>query len=124
MFSLTGTQAKVAEYTLCLVLCFVAYNWIGDRAVDQYKTEQAIAQAKADQAQQAKYNKIAEQYENLKLTRASSATTIKKEVERIIERPIYLSACIDADGMSIINSAIQGGNTHQPTSKMPSNQTP
>lgn len=108
MFSLTGIQAKIAEYALCLILCFVAYNWVGDRAVSQYKTEAAIAQAKADQAQQAKYNKIAEEYENLKLTRASNAITIKKEVERIIHNQpiVYSTNCISDDGMQLANKAL------------------
>jgi hypothetical protein len=34
--------------------------------------------------------------------------TITKKVEKLIERPIYSTDCIDADGVQLINSALAG----------------
>lgn len=34
--------------------------------------------------------------------------TITETVDRIVERPVYLNVCIDADGLRSLNSAITG----------------
>ena len=123
MFSLTGIQAKIAEYALCLFLVYLAYNWIGHKAVESYKAEVMIEQAIATQAQQAKYNKIAEEYELLKLTRASNAVTIKKETERVINNQpiVYAGNCLDVDGLRVVNQSLNptSTNTSKPASTLP-----
>lgn len=36
---------------------------------------------------------------------------IEREVQKIVERPVYKSACVDADGVQQINDLIKAGNT-------------
>lgn len=41
--------------------------------------------------------------------------TITVEVEKIIDRPVYRTVCLDADGLQLINAAIQ---RRDPTSEL------
>ncbi|WP_296284639.1 hypothetical protein [uncultured Acinetobacter sp.] len=51
-------------------------------------------------------NKVSADYEQLKSEQRVKVGTVTREVQKIIERPIYNSVCIDDDGMRIINSLI------------------
>ncbi len=47
--------------------------------------------------------------------------TITRNVDRIVDRPVYRAECIDADGLRLINAAIAGriADTIQPDGTMP-----
>ena len=62
--------------------------------------EKAIAEA------QAKANQASEDYEKLKSEQRVKTETVTREVQKIIERPVYQQHCINADGLSAINSLI------------------
>lgn len=124
MFGLTGIYLRLAEYAVLIAFLFGCYFWIGNHFVDEYKQKEATAQAIADKVQQDKYNKLASDYETLKLTRASNAITIQKQTERIIERPVYSNQCFDNDGMHVANQAISGASAPVADTKMPSDKTP
>lgn len=53
-------------------------------------------------------NKAGEQYEGAKEVERVKTETITREVQKIIERPVYINTCIDDDGVRLINEA---GNT-------------
>jgi len=60
----------------------------------------------AAKRQQEKINKVSADYEKLKSEQRVKNEVVIKEVQKIIERPVYRNICIDADGVSAINSLI------------------
>ena len=56
-------------------------------------------------------NKVSADYEQLKSEQRTKVEYVEREVQKIVERPVYKSACIDADGMQQINDLIKAGNT-------------
>ena len=103
-------QAKLAAALLFLAGLFFAYDYVGDRAVDKYKTEQAIVQAAADKAQQEKYNNLAADYEVAKASKEIVYRTIPKKVDKIVERKVYSNECFDLEGLEEANKALRGKN--------------
>lgn len=71
-----------------------------DKAVKPYKDAEQEAQERAQKA--------GEDYEQTKETERVKTETITREVQKIIERPIYINTCLDDDGVRLINEA---GNT-------------
>ncbi|MCU4491455.1 hypothetical protein KTI63_03115 [Acinetobacter guillouiae] len=69
---------------------------------------QAIEQQylKALTDKQNKINKASVDYEQLKSEQRIITETKIREVQKIIERPVYNNVCIDDDGLHIINSLI------------------
>lgn len=63
-------------------------------------------QQKALVDKQNKLNKVSANYEQLKSEQRVITETKIREVQKIIERPVYNNVCIDADGLRIINSLI------------------
>lgn len=63
-------------------------------------------QQKALIEKQNKINKVSADYEQLKSEQRVKVETVTREVQKIIERPIYSNVCIDDDGLHIINSLI------------------
>ncbi|MFW1737464.1 MULTISPECIES: hypothetical protein [unclassified Acinetobacter] len=63
-------------------------------------------QQKALIDKQNKINKVSADYEQLKSEQRVKVETVTREVQKIIERPIYNNVCIDDDGLRIINSLI------------------
>ncbi|WP_171500305.1 hypothetical protein [Acinetobacter guillouiae] len=63
-------------------------------------------QQKALIEKQNKINKVSADYEQLKSEQRVKVETATREVQKIIERPVYQSVCIDDDGLRIINSLI------------------
>lgn len=62
------------------------------------------------QIEQARANQLTAQYETEKMQREQSAQSIRKEVIRVIQKPVYQSCRIDADGMHLLNTAIYQAN--------------
>lgn len=53
-------------------------------------------------------NQAGEEYEESKEVERVKTETITREVQKIVERPVYINTCIDDDGVRLINEA---GNT-------------
>ncbi|KQK46138.1 hypothetical protein A1D06_09445 [Acinetobacter baumannii] len=56
-------------------------------------------------------NKVSADYERVKAEQSTKVETITREVQKIVERPIYKSSCIDDAGMQQLNELIKAGNT-------------
>lgn len=56
-------------------------------------------------------NKVSADYEQVKAEQSTKVETITREVQKIVERPIYKSSCIDDSGMQQLNELIKAGNT-------------
>lgn len=63
-------------------------------------------QQKALIKKQNEVNKVSADYEQLKSEQRIITETKIREVQKIIERPVYQSVCIDDDGLRIINALI------------------
>ena len=55
---------------------------------------------------QNKINKVSADYEQLKSEQRVKVETVIREVQKIIEHPVYNNVCIDDDGLRNINSLI------------------
>ena len=68
--------------------------------------EISLNQAKAVAEKQIKLNAMSADYEKAKSEQRVQVETVTREVQKIIERPVYQQYCIDDDGLSEINSLI------------------
>ena len=78
-----------------------------------------IQKIKADQQKvlvkkQNEVNKVSADYEQLKSEQRVKVETKIREVQKIIERPIYQSVCIDDDGLRTINSLMTDDSSEPP----------
>lgn len=93
-------------------LLFAAGAWIGhgmtaasyrkDIIAEQERTAQAVAAAAAEA------NQHAEELEKARAHREVVYRTITKEVDKLVERPVYRNVCLDDDGLQRINEALTG----------------
>lgn len=64
-------------------------------------------------------------HEQFKAKERVRYVTIEKEVEKIIDRPIYVTTqCFDDDGVRLLNDAITGATPSQSASAVPSASAP
>ncbi|WP_151761494.1 hypothetical protein [Acinetobacter seifertii] len=56
-------------------------------------------------------NKVSADYEQLKSEQRTKVEYVEREVQKIVERPVYLNRCIDSDGVYQINSLIEAKRT-------------
>ena len=96
-----------------LYLVQIAYtnHLSGKLQVAEQKCSAKIQKLKDDQQKalvekQNNINKVSADYDQLKSEQRIITETKIREVQKIIERPIYNNVCIDADGLRNINSLI------------------
>lgn len=77
---------------------------------------QKIKQAnlKALAAKQNEINKVSADYETLKSEQRVQVETVTREVQKIIERPVYQQYCFDDDGLQQLNLLIASGASKPP----------
>ncbi|BFM82976.1 hypothetical protein JUNP543_1297 [Acinetobacter baumannii] len=68
-------------------------------------------QVKALAETQNELNKVSADYEKYKSEQRTKVEYVEREVQKIIERPVYLNRCIDSDGVYQINSLIEAERT-------------
>ncbi len=68
-------------------------------------------QVKALAEAQNQINQVSADYEQLKSEQRTKVEYVEREVQKIVERPVYKSSCIDNDGVQQINDLIKAGNT-------------
>ncbi|ENU1898380.1 hypothetical protein ACYQOW_002759 [Acinetobacter baumannii] len=73
------------------------------------KIEKKNLEALAEKQNQ--INKVSADYEQIKAEQNTKVEYIEREVQKIVERPVYKSSCIDDDGVYQINDLIKAGNT-------------
>lgn len=75
-----------------------------------YQTEANKAQKAYQEAllqQQHEINQLSTDYEQAKAERQSKLEYRIREVQKIVERPVYINNCTDNDGVSELNSLIK-----------------
>ncbi len=106
---------------LCFSLFYWPYlwpysitNWSAKEAEQKCQSQiQEIERKnlKALAEKQNQINKVSADYEQVKAEQNTKVEYIEREVQKIVERPVYKSSCIDDDGMQQLNELIKAGNT-------------
>ena len=96
---------------VCLGQLAYTNHLVGQLLKADGEKAQAVAEAikpfeAAVKEQQDKLNQASADYETLKSERQVKTETVTREIQKIIERPIYSNICIDDDGLYKINSLI------------------
>ena len=71
-------------------------------------------QLKALAEKQNEINKVSADYETVKSEQRVKTETITREVQKIVDRPIYINVCFDDDGVSAVNKAADIEHTAKP----------
>lgn len=106
---------------IILVVVVVIQTAITNRYAGQLKKaeQQCTAQIQDIERKQVKalanaqneFNQVSADYEKLKSEQRTKVEYVEREVQKIIERPVYLNRCIDSDGVHQINSLIEAKRT-------------
>ena len=59
-------------------------------------------------------NQMSSDYEATKSEQRVQVETVTREVQKIIDRPVYLNHCFDDDGLQQLNSLIASGTSKPP----------
>ena len=59
-------------------------------------------------------NQVSADYETLKSEQRVQVETVTREVQKIIERPVYRNDCFDSNGLQQLNSLIASGASEPP----------
>lgn len=100
-----------------LVICLAVLNHkTGQLKEAEQKCQSQIQEIerknlKALAEKQNQINKVSADYEKVKAEQNTKVEYIEREVQKIVERPVYKSSCIDDDGMQQLNELIKAGNT-------------
>ena len=84
----------------------IACNGRVEEALKPYKDAEKKSQEKA--------NEVSEQYEETREAERVRTEYITRDVQKIVERPIYINHCFDADGVSAVNQAAGISHTSEP----------
>ena len=80
----------------------------------QYQTDATKAEKAYQEAllqKQQTINQLSADYEQAKADRKTEVEYRTRTVQKIIERPVYINSCADADGVSELNSLIKSRST-------------
>ena len=102
----------IGIYAIVSATVFALGGYLGHTlTANSYKADMLEAQKQAFveyTTQTEKLNIISQELEKSKNEKQIVYRTITKKVQKLIERPIYSTDCIDVDGMQLINSAFEG----------------
>lgn len=66
------------------------------------------AEAEAARAQRAAQDKASEGHEQDRAQQRVQFQTIYRDIEHVVEKPVYRNVCLDADGLRLVERAIGG----------------
>ena len=95
---------------VALVLAFGTGWWLRGLQVKAAMVKQTQAQAQADVKQAQRTSTAVQQHAQTKTETEIRYVTTVKEVEKLVERPVYLERCMDDDGLRVLNAQILGTN--------------
>lgn len=115
------------KHWIAIAIFFVL--WLGQVAYTNHlsgklrkASEQCIAKIqdieqkhlKALTEKQNEINQVSADYEATKSEQRVQVETVTREVQKIIDRPVYLNHCFDDDGLQQLNSLIASGAGESP----------
>ena len=92
---------------VALALAFGTGWWLRGLQVKAATVDQTQAQARADVQQAQRTSEAVQQHAQVKTETGIRYVTTVKEVEKLVERPVYLERCMDDDGLATLNAQIQ-----------------
>lgn len=102
----------------CLYLAQIAYtnHLVGKLKTADQKCRSQIQEIEREQVKalaeaQNKANKASADYEQIKAEQRAKVETVTRTLQKIIKRPIYQRDCVDASGLSEINSLIKASDS-------------
>ena len=101
-------KLKLAAIGVALVLAFGAGWRLRGIKTKAATVDQVQAQAKADVQQAQRTSEAVQQHAQVKTETEIRYVTVTREVEKLVERPVYLERCMDDDGVRILNAQILG----------------
>lgn len=117
------------KYKYWIAIAVFFFLWVGQIAYTNHlsgklrKANQQCA-AKIQQIEQKhlkaltekqnQINQVSADYETLKSEQRVQVETVTREVQKIIERPVYRNDCFDDDGLQQLNSLIASGASKPP----------
>lgn len=100
--------AKLVLLIACLVVGFAAgvkYHAGRDAIAEQARQ---VNQRATERLQRQNSNTAAVAHESDKVRIETEYRDVIKEVQRVVEKPVYRNVCLDDDGMRLLRSAIAG----------------
>ena len=117
------------KFKTWIAIAVLSFLWVGQIAYTNHlsgKLKEAEAkctakiqeierkQIKALAEKQNQINHVSADYEAAKSEQRVQVETVTREVQKIIDRPIYLNHCIDDSGLQQLNSLITGDTSEPP----------
>ncbi|WP_076071702.1 hypothetical protein [Sphingomonas montana] len=111
------TLRKIWPYLAIVAGLAVAYFWIDHRGYARGKADvearhaEAVARILADAERiRIATDKLAEQVAASRTEQVTTERTIYRDAIKIIDRPVYLRQCMDADGVQLLDRARDSAN--------------
>ena len=117
------------KFKYWVAIAILSFMWLGQIAYTNHlsgklKDAESKCQAKIQKIEQQHLKALAEKqnainqvsadYEKAKSEQRVQVETVTREVQKIIERPVYQQHCFDDDGVSAINSLITSDTSEPP----------
>ena len=112
-------KLAICAAVIALGLAFGTGWWLRGLQVKAAMVKQTQAQAKADVQQAQRTSEAVQTHAEAKVKTEIRYVTTVKEVEKLVERPVYLERCMDDDGLRVLNAQILGTDTPGPGPALP-----
>lgn len=104
-------KLAICAAVIALGLAFGAGWWLRGLQVKATTVDQTKAQAQADVQQAQRASGAVQQHAQAQVKTEIRYVTVTKEVEKLVERPVYLQQCLDDDGLRALNAQILGADS-------------
>ena len=112
-------KLAICAAVIALGLAFGTGWWLRGLQVKAATVDQTKAQAQADAQQAQRTSGAVQQHAKVKTETEIRYVTVTREVEKLVERPVYLERCMDDDGLRVLNGQILGTNSPGPGPALP-----
>lgn len=116
---MTTLKLKLAAIGAALVLAFGAGWRLRGLQVKAATVDQVQSQAQADVQQAQRTSEAVQAHAQAKTETEIRYVTVTREVEKLVERPVYLERCLDDDGLRALNAQILGTDAPGPGPALP-----
>lgn len=115
----SGAVAKLIAIAVLMAAITGSY-WYAYKAGERHQVGvQIVAQAAADKEAVMRYDKIEGELLNVQTKQKVVYKTIYKQVDKIIDRPVYSNNCIDDSGRMLLNAALSGSDPAKSVTAVP-----
>ena len=114
--SIYGYLIIAALVVSAFVGTYLKGRFDGRRVCNQKIQELMIESTTREQAAMRQANDAATKLETAHARIEIKYRTITKEVERVVDRPLYVGVCLDGDGVRLANAALTGSRPIAPES--------